>query len=148
MKESNKSLNKWRGIICSQGFLGGSAVKNLPAKAGDAGSVPGLGRSFGEGNGNPLQYSCLANPMDRRTQVGYNPWGLKRVRHDLVTNQQLCSWLGRLNFLKMSYMHAQLLSHVSFETPWTVAHLGSSVHRICQTRILEWVVIPLSRGYF
>ena len=43
-------------------------VKNLPAKAGevrDAGSIPGLGRSPGEGNGNPLQYSCLENPMDR-----------------------------------------------------------------------------------
>ena len=42
--------------------------KNLPANAGDGadkGSVPGLGRSPGEGNGNPLQYSCLENPMDR-----------------------------------------------------------------------------------
>ena len=41
------------------------AVKNLPANAGDAGSIPGLGRSPGEGNGNPLQYSCLKNLMDR-----------------------------------------------------------------------------------
>ena len=40
-------------------------VKNLPANAGDAGSIPGLGRSPGEGSGNPLQYSCLGNPMDR-----------------------------------------------------------------------------------
>ena len=43
-------------------------VKNLSANAGDAreeGSVPGLGRSPGAGNGNPLQYSCLENPMDR-----------------------------------------------------------------------------------
>ena len=40
-------------------------VKNPPANAGDAGSIPGLGRSPGEGNGNPLQYSCLENPMDR-----------------------------------------------------------------------------------
>ena len=42
--------------------------KNLPAKAGDArdaGSIPGSGKSPGEGNGNPLQYSCLGNPMDR-----------------------------------------------------------------------------------
>ena len=46
-------------------FPGGSVVKNLPANAGVAGSVPGLGRSPGEGNGNPLQYSCLENPMDR-----------------------------------------------------------------------------------
>ena len=40
-------------------------AKNLPADARDAGSIPGLGRSLGEGNGNPLQYSCLENPMDR-----------------------------------------------------------------------------------
>ena len=42
-----------------------SAVKNLPLNAGDEGSVSGLGRSPREGNGNPLQYSCLKNPMDR-----------------------------------------------------------------------------------
>ena len=40
-------------------------VKNLPANEGDIGSIPGLGRSRGEGNDNPLQYSCLGNPMDR-----------------------------------------------------------------------------------
>ena len=39
--------------------------KNLSDNSGDAGSVPGLGRSLGEGNGKPLQYSCLENPMDR-----------------------------------------------------------------------------------
>ena len=48
--------------------LGGTVVKNPPANAGntrDSGLIPGLGRSPGEGNGNPLQYSCLENPMDR-----------------------------------------------------------------------------------
>ena len=49
----------------SWGFPGGSVVKNLPANAGDAGSIPGLGGSPGEGRGNPLQYSCLGNSMDR-----------------------------------------------------------------------------------
>ena len=47
------------------GFPGGSEVKNPPANAGDAGSIPGAGGSPGGGNGNPLQYSCLGNPMDR-----------------------------------------------------------------------------------
>ena len=50
------------------GFSLGSVVKNQPANAGDAGnvgSVPGFGRSPGERNGNPLQYSCLENPRDR-----------------------------------------------------------------------------------
>ena len=44
---------------------GGSVVKNSPAKAGDTGLIPGLGRSPGERNDNPLQYSCLGNPKDR-----------------------------------------------------------------------------------
>jgi len=48
------------------GCPGGSVVKNPPANAGDAGLIPGSGRSPGEGNGNPLWYSCLENPMDRR----------------------------------------------------------------------------------
>ena len=52
----------------NSGFQGGSVVKNQPAKAADAGEeslIPGLGRSPGRGHGNPLQYSCLENPMDR-----------------------------------------------------------------------------------
>ena len=40
-------------------------VKNPPANVGDTGSIPGMGRSPGEGNGNPLGYSCLGNPMDK-----------------------------------------------------------------------------------
>ena len=51
-------------VFC-MGFPGGAVVKNLPANAGDPGSIPGSGRSLGDGNGNPLQYSCLGNPMDR-----------------------------------------------------------------------------------
>ena len=47
------------------GFPGGSDCKESACNAGDLGSVPGLGRSPGEGIGNPLQYSCLENPMDR-----------------------------------------------------------------------------------
>ena len=47
------------------GFPGGLVVKNLPANAGDAGLIPGLGRFPGGGHSNPLQYSCLGNSMDR-----------------------------------------------------------------------------------
>ena len=47
-----------------KGFPGSSEVKASACNAGDPGSIPGLGRSPGEGNGNPLQYSCLENPMD------------------------------------------------------------------------------------
>ena len=64
-----------------QGFRLGSVVKNLPANAGDAGSIPGSARSPAEQNGNPLRYSCLGNPMDRgawRATVH----GGHRVSHD------------------------------------------------------------------
>ena len=47
------------------GFPSGTLVKNPPANAGDTGMIPGSRRSHGEGNGNPLQYSCPGNPMDR-----------------------------------------------------------------------------------
>ena len=58
------------------GFPGGSVVNNPPASAGDVGLIPGLGRSPGEKNGNPLQYSCLGNPMDREAWWA-SPWGHK-----------------------------------------------------------------------
>ena len=67
------------------GFPGGSVVKNLPTK-GDLGLIPGLGRSPGEGNGNPLQYSCLKNPMDRGASLAII-LGVARVQHGLVTRQ-------------------------------------------------------------
>ena len=59
-------------------------VKNLPANAGDVrdeSSIPGLGRSPGEGNGNPLQYSCMENPMDRGAWRAIVT-GSHRVGHD------------------------------------------------------------------
>ena len=52
-------------LVIGYGFPGGSVVKNPAANAGAVSLIPGLGRSPGEGNGNPLQYSCLENPMDR-----------------------------------------------------------------------------------
>ena len=52
-------------------------VKNPPANAGGMGLIPGLGQFPGEGNDNPLQYSCLENPTE-----GYGPWDHKRVGHD------------------------------------------------------------------
>jgi len=52
-------------VYGKQGFPCGSVIKNSPAKAGDTGTIIGLGSSPGGGNGNPLQCSCLGNPMDR-----------------------------------------------------------------------------------
>ena len=75
----------------STGFPGGLLVENLPAKAGDVGytgSILELERSPGAGSGNPLQYSCLGNPMNRGAWRGYSLWDRKRVGHDLATKQQ------------------------------------------------------------
>ena len=68
-----------------RGFPRGSVVKNPPANAGDVGLIPGSGRSPGEGNGNPLQYSCLGNPMDRG---GWQDT-VDRVAKELDTTEQL-----------------------------------------------------------
>ena len=68
----------------TQGFPHSSVDKESACSAGDPASIPGLGRSPGEGNGNPLQYSCLENPIDRGAwQVTVD--GVARVRHDLVS---------------------------------------------------------------
>ena len=59
---------KWQLLIddgFKKGFPGGSVVKNPPANSGNLSAIPGSGRAPGEGNGNPLQDSCLGNPMDR-----------------------------------------------------------------------------------
>ena len=68
-------------------FPGGSVVKNLPTSAGDEGSISGSGRSPGEGNSNPLQYSCLENSMDREAWWA-TVHGVTKVRHNLVTKPQ------------------------------------------------------------
>ena len=80
------------------GFPGGSVVKNPPANTGDVPSIPGSGRSPGEGNGNPLQYSCLGNSMD------WGAWqaivhGVARVRHNLEATQEFQPSF-QLHFLK------------------------------------------------
>ena len=75
------ALISWLLLLCAFA-LAGSYSRVSACNAGDLGSIPGLGRSPGEGNGKPLQYSCLENPMDREAMC---PWGC-RVIHDWVTS--------------------------------------------------------------
>ena len=63
--KKNTAMSDKMARTSVRGFPGGSAVKKPPANAADGASVPGQGRSPGEGNGNSLQYSCLGNPVDR-----------------------------------------------------------------------------------
>ena len=72
------TIQTYLGLPCS------SAGKESSCSAGDPGSIPGLGRSPGEGHGNPLQYSCLENPMGRRAWRAI-VHGVARVGHDLAT---------------------------------------------------------------
>ena len=72
-------------------FPDGSDGKASAYNAGDLGSIPGLGRFPGEGNGNPLQYSCLENPMDGGAWCRPLSMGSQRVRHDWATSLHSCS---------------------------------------------------------
>ena len=95
----------------NKGFVSGSGVKNPPASAGEAGSIPGSGRAPGEGNSNPLQYSCLGNPLHRARQ-GTVHGVAKRVGHDLVIKQQTTEisidiWINKIwNIYTMDYYSA------------------------------------------
>ena len=98
----------------SWGIPGGSVVKNLSANAGDAGnmaSIPGSGRSPGGGNGNPLQYSCLENAMDRGPThlpktpspdiftLGIRLWHTNLWEHDI---QSTAAWISKCYYLDIS----------------------------------------------
>ena len=71
-KRTRSDTPALRHLPCNKvpdSFPGGAVVKNLPANVGDSGSIAGLGRPLEEGHGNPLQYACLGNPMDRGTRL-------------------------------------------------------------------------------
>ena len=90
----------WLNISFKVSFPGGSNGKEFACNVGEMGSTPGLGRSPGGGHGNPLQCSCLENPMDRGAWQGYSPWGHK----ESVTTERLSTaqaWL--ILSLEMSF---------------------------------------------
>ena len=105
------------------GFPGDSGVRNPPDNAGDKGSIPGLGRSPGEGNGNLLQYSCAWEiPWTEEPGGLQSMWSKKRVKLDLVSKQQhlsmyLPSVITYFGDVCCSFSHVWL-----FATPWGGAH--------------------------
>ena len=91
-RESLKSVAKYISPVSrliNQASFIAQCSKESACNAGDPDSIPGSGRSPGEGNGNPLQYSCLQNPMDREVWEA-TVHGITRVRHDLVTKTPTC----------------------------------------------------------
>ena len=88
--ESHRVGHDWSDLAAAaaaawRGLPGSSVVKNLPANVGDLSSIPGSRRSPEEGNGNPLQYSCLGNPMDRRAYRAGVYRVTKKIRRNWVT---------------------------------------------------------------
>ena len=80
MSEITASCQECRSLIFFFSLIWsiiGSDGKESACNAGDLGSIPGLGRSFGGGHGNPLQYSCLENSHGQRSLTGSSPWGHK-----------------------------------------------------------------------
>ena len=99
------------------GFPGGSMVKNLPAIAGDADSIPGSGRSPGEKNGYPLQYCCLENPMERGSRgvsqkVGHN-WAC--LQTFLLSCASNFFWV---NIFQWCVAHSQPLEYLKVHFSW------------------------------
>ena len=96
---------------------GGSVGKESACNAGDKGLIPGSGRSSAEGNDNPLQYSCLGNPMDKRSLVG-TVHGAIGIGHNLVTKfsphllkncylfLHFFTWIGKWVVLKFAKLQS------------------------------------------
>ena len=127
-------------------------IKNLPANAEDirdVGSIPALGRSPGGGNGNPLQYSCLENPIDKESG-GLKSMRSQRVRHnwsDLACTHKLevCACVCVCAHVWCAMLGCYVCVHV-FCSPMDSSLPGSSFQGIYQARIQEWIVISSSKG--
>ena len=147
-----------------RGFPHCSVGKECACNAGDPGSIPGSGRSPGEGNGNPLQYSFLENSMDRGSwQAVYGTvsvWGCKS-RTYLSTHSSSTKryWMSCLKHLQGYFSLSGSLSYIvaaaakSFQSyptlcdPIDCSPPGSPVPGILQARTLEWVSISFSNAW-
>ena len=118
-------------IMTYQVFLVGSYGKESDFNAGDLGLIPGLGWSPGEGNGNPLQYSCLENPRDR--------WAWRATVHGIT---EVGHNLGTAAAAAKSLQPCPTLCHRIEGSP-----PGSPVPAILQARTLEWVAISFSNAW-
>ena len=110
----------WSLTPVLSGFPGGSVGKESACTAGDPSSIPELGKSPGEGNGNPLQYSCLGNPMDRGAWQAIVHW-VARVGYDLAAKPPpplSDKWMGVSIFCSgICSAHAATSVHVALFPP-------------------------------
>ena len=132
-----------------QDFLGCSDGKDSVCNAGDLGSILGSGRSPGEGNDNPFQYSCLENPMDRGAWEGYSPWSRKELDMTkwltlffyiyYVTHCWLFLFLSVLVKHFLCLLNLYLLSNYLFMPPIYFQDFGSSLLS------LHWILFQVGR---
>ena len=120
--------------ICIYGFPGGSVGKGSACNMGDLGSIPGSGRSRGEGNGNPLQYSCLEKSHGWRSLVGSSPWGHKES--DTTEQIHFHSLLGRK---VMTNLHSILKSR-DITMPTNVPLVKAMVFPVVMYGCESWTV--------
>ena len=129
-------INISYSIYHKQGFPGGAVVKNLPANSGytkdDAGSITALGGSPGEGNGNPLQYSCWENPMDGVFIFWYS------LQKELVRDCLQYFFAEKVMPIVRKTSITWSGGKILIDSPWTSFVLGME-------RELEW--ISLKRGW-
>ena len=118
-------------LIKCAGFPGGSEVKVSARNAGNLGSIPGLGRSPGEGNGNPLQYSCLENPMD-----GGDWWA---TVHGVAKSR---TRLRRLHF------HFSIWQHGPEWSGWATSAAGKPIRRFGVSLSIRWLGFPTLSFYY
>ena len=129
--------------ICTIDFPGALDGKESACNAGDPGSIPGLGRYPGDGNGNPLQCILPGEFHGQRSLVGYSSWHHKELD---TTEWLTLTYLCTIIYIYMKMKVAQ--SCPTFCDPMDCNLPGFSARLIIQAWILEWVAIPFSRGSF
>ena len=151
----------WNQIDVLRGFSGESDGKASACDAGDLGSIPGLGRSPGEGNSYSFQYSDPQSSMDRGAWQAI-VYGVTKSRtrlsgfhflsdvssawHSIKNNTHIFKHNSTIIYLLNLHMHAKLLQlYLTLLDPMGCSPPGFSVHGILQARILEWFAMPSSR---
>ena len=128
------------------GFPGDSEVKASSPNAGDPGSIPGSGRSPGEGNGNPLQYSCLENPMDEVHEVAKSQ---TRLSHFTTTMLRWESWTIKKAQHQRTDAFKLWCQRRLLRVPWTPRRSNQSILKEINSEYsLERLMLKLKFQYF
>ena len=123
-------------------FPGGSVIKTLPVSAEDVSLIPGLGRSSGEGNGNPLQYSCLGNPMERGARWAVVYGVINKLDTIWRLNNSICfcsSWQLLLICLPWENLYW-------IPTPTDLSQQASKETQSLVSEYITWNISVLSSG--